>query len=263
VAKEHRPLSPHKRADHSDCTPPDNTLKHIAVSVPWPILVVALVLPVGGAIGYFVVADPDSPAFRVGYASSKVIQFALPLATLWVVDRNRLRSLRLSARGAGMGLALGFLTLGAILGLYFLVLKDGQLLSGVSEAVRAKVSGFGLDSPTGFVGLALAISLVHSFLEEYYWRWFVFSGVRAHLSLIWAITVSAAAFAAHHVVVLDVYFPGRFWSATMPFSIAVAIGGAMWAWLYERTGSLAGPWIAHTLADIGLMAVGFDLLYRC
>jgi membrane protease YdiL (CAAX protease family) len=74
--------------------------------------------------------------------------------------------------------------------------------------------------------------------------------------------MSALAFAAHHVIVLYVYFPGRLWTATVPFAFAVAVGGAIWAWLYDRHQSLAGPWIAHALTDVAIMAVGFDLLYR-
>ena len=77
-----------------------------------------------------------------------------------------------------------------------------------------------------------------------------------------AIVVSSLAFAAHHVVVLAVYFPDRFWTATLPFALAVAVGGAAWAWLYDRYQSLTGPWVAHLLTDAAIMAVGFDLLYR-
>ena len=60
---------------------------------------------------------------------------------------------------------------------------------------------------------------------------------------------------------LDVYFPGRFWTATIPFSLGVTFGGVIWAWGYDRFGSLAGPWTAHIGADVGLMAVGYDLLF--
>ena len=33
----------------------------------------------------------------------------------------------------------------------------------------------------------------------------------------------------------------------------------LWAWLYERTGHLAGPWISHALADAALMWVGYQM----
>jgi membrane protease YdiL (CAAX protease family) len=173
-----------------------------------------------------------------------------------------LRAVRLSIRGVAGGAAAGVVIFAAILGLYWQALRGSPLLAGLADQVRAKVDGFGLHSPAGFIVLAVFLAFLHSFLEEYYWRWFVHGGLRERLPQAAAILLSSLAFAAHHVVVLHVYFPGRLWTATVPFALAVAVGGACWAWLYDRTGSLAGPWAAHGLTDIALMAVGFDLLYR-
>jgi membrane protease YdiL (CAAX protease family) len=149
-----------------------------------------------------------------------------------------------------------------ILNVYLEVLRPKAAFAHVADAVRAKASGFGLDAPAAFVVFAAFLSIVHAFLEEYYWRWFVHAGCGDRLSQPVATAVSSLAFAAHHAVVLAVYFPGRFWTATVPLALAVAAGGAVWAWLYDRYKSLAGPWAAHILADAALMAVGFDLLYR-
>ena len=233
-----------------------------AVKPPWAILVLALVLPTAGALVYFVAADPERPLFRITYAASKLIQFALPIVTLGLFASGRLRAIRPSIRGLGAGLVVGLATLAIILGAYFIVFRSGLLLSGLAEAVKAKVSGFGLSSPAGFAAIAVFLSVLHSFLEEYYWRWFVHAGLRERLPQAVAIALSSLAFAAHHVIVLYVYFPGRLWSATLPFALAVAVGGAAWAWLYDRFGSLAGPWAAHALTDVAIMAVGYDLLYR-
>ena len=41
---------------------------------------------------------------------------------------------------------------------------------------------------------------------------------------------------------------------------AVAVGGAFWAWLYQRSGSLAGPWLSHLVADAGIFFVGYQLI---
>jgi uncharacterized protein len=231
------------------------------VRIPGPILIVALILPTAGALVYFVAASPDDPLFKVSYSGSKVVQFALPIMALFLFDRQRLGNVRLSTKGLGPGILVGLATAAAIVALYALAFRGGSTFETVGHEVRAKVSGFGLGSPAGFVVLALGISVVHSFLEEYYWRWFVHAGLCERLPWVAAILLSSVAFAAHHVVVLDVYFPGRFWTATVPFSFGVMFGGMIWAWGYDRTGSLAGPWAAHVGADIGLMAVGYDLLF--
>jgi membrane protease YdiL (CAAX protease family) len=178
-----------------------------------------------------------------------------------LLSPTRLRAVRFSWRGLTGGVVIGVVTFAVILGFYLLVLRGAPVVAVLADQVREKVSGFGLHSPAGFVALAAFLSVLHSFLEEYYWRWFVHAGLHERLPQALAIALSSAAFAAHHVVVLHVYFPGRFWSATVPFALAVAVGGAIWAWWYDRTGSIAGPWAAHALADAALMTVGFDLLY--
>jgi membrane protease YdiL (CAAX protease family) len=63
---------------------------------------------------------------------------------------------------------------------------------------------------------------------------------------------------AHHVILLATYFG---WSSpwTYAFSLAVAVGGAVWAWLYERSGSLVGPWLSHLVVDAAIFLVGYDL----
>jgi membrane protease YdiL (CAAX protease family) len=43
-------------------------------------------------------------------------------------------------------------------------------------------------------------------------------------------------------------------------SASVAVGGALWAWLYRRSGSLLGPWLSHMLVDAALMAAGWDMV---
>jgi membrane protease YdiL (CAAX protease family) len=102
-------------------------------------------------------------------------------------------------------------------------------------------------------------SIAHSLLEEYYWRWFVFSQLRRLIPLAPAIVVSALGFTAHHVLVLAHYFG---WTSplTLLFSASVAVGGAFWAWLYERTGSLLGPWLSHLVIDAGIFFIGFKLV---
>ena len=102
-------------------------------------------------------------------------------------------------------------------------------------------------------------SLFHSLLEEYYWRWFVFRQLRRLVPLWPAIVVSALGFMGHHVIVLSEFFKEAPWLAWL-FSSAVAVGGVFWAWLYERTGSLFGPWLSHLLIDAGIFWVGYDLV---
>jgi membrane protease YdiL (CAAX protease family) len=57
-----------------------------------------------------------------------------------------------------------------------------------------------------------------------------------------------------------VFFPGNFWLLALPFSICVGVGGGVWAWIYERSGSLYAPWLSHALIDGSIMGVGYVML---
>jgi membrane protease YdiL (CAAX protease family) len=104
-------------------------------------------------------------------------------------------------------------------------------------------------------------SLLHSLLEEYYWRWFVFGQLR-RMAPVWiAIAISSLGFMAHHVIVLATYF-GIAEPVTWIFSLAIAVGGAFWAWLYHRSGSLVGPWLSHLLVDGAIFWIGYEIVEK-
>ena len=48
---------------------------------------------------------------------------------------------------------------------------------------------------------------------------------------------------------------------TSLFSVAVAVGGVVWAWIYQRSGSLYGPWMSHLLIDAAIFLIGYDLAH--
>ena len=217
----------------------------------------ALAFPTVATLAYFVVLS-GNPATRTVYAASKVVQFAFPIA--WVVFFQRRRVAISKPRPAGLraGAALGLAVLAAMFTLYYGYLRSSPVLTGAPEAVARQMTDFGVDSTASFLVLAGFISLVHSLAEEYYWRWFVFGQLRESVPLAAAIAISSLGFMSHHVLVVGKFLAG-YGAYTWFFSICVATGGGLWAWLYHRTGSLYGAWLSHFLVDAGLMWIGYDL----
>ncbi len=209
---------------------------------------------------YFVALRTSAPRVQqTAYAVSKAIQFALPVIWVFATRRKDFRWVWPRARGFWIGLGFG-LFIGVVMGLlYVFGLKPAGFFTGPAEQVRAKVTGMGLDSPAKYAAVGFFYALCHSLLEEYYWRWFVFRELRSVSSLPTAILVSSVGFMSHHVLVLATFFG---WSspATWLFSCCVAIGGAVWAWLYERSQSLVGPWASHCLVDAAIFLIGYDLV---
>jgi membrane protease YdiL (CAAX protease family) len=227
-------------------------------------LVFALFYPLVMTWVYFVALAArggEGSSLVLPYTVGKAIQFGFPAFWVYVVERRRLRWARTGLGGLAEGLGFGLVVAAAILALYYGVLRDTALFTRAATEVRIKVTDFGAGTPLGYLRLALFISLIHSLGEEYYWRWFVFGHLRHYLRLWLAIAVSSFGFMLHHVVVLSVYFPGEFLTAVVPFSLGVAVGGAFWAWVYHRTGSLAATWLSHVLIDAAIMLLGYDMVF--
>ena len=220
---------------------------------------------------YFVVLA-GRPGMKVAYTVGKLIQFSLPVVWLALVERPAggfvrgvLReafqdgtNARTRRRWVFASAAFGLLVVAAMF-LTYAALRTSPLLAAAPGAVLEKLHQIGADRPLPFLALAGFYSLAHSFLEESYWRWFVFGRLRDLSPVPVAILLSSLGFMAHHVILLAVYFGGTWWLAAL-LSAGVAAGGAVWALLYERSGSLLGPWISHLIVDAGLMAVGFVMV---
>lgn len=225
---------------------------HVAV-LTW-----AMLFPTATTLAYFIVLAGD-PSMGLAYGFSKIAQFAVPIVWVLAVQRRRIAWTRPDRRSVLWGIAFGLAAVAVGLITYFGYFKSSPLLAGTPELVADKVRGMRLDSPTKYVLFALFLALPHSLLEEYYWRWFVFGQLRRVASLRVALALSSLAFMSHHVIVISQFVPNA--PGVALFSLCVAFGGAVWAWLYHRCGSLYGPWASHALLDCGVMVIGYDLVF--
>jgi uncharacterized protein len=221
----------------------------------------AAVLPFGAAWIYFVLMAGDDRA-RFVYLGAKIVQFSLPLIWLWTVGGSLWVRPELSRSQVLWGVLSGLVMAGGLVGWYGLVVAGSPIEPAAQDRITATLANFRIQTPLAYIGMAIGLSLLHSFLEEYYWRGFVFGRLSAWVSPLPAVFFSSLAFAAHHLLVIDRYVPpGQFWSLTIPATLAVAAGGAAWCWLYRRTGSLAAPWISHVVVDAALMLLGYWLTF--
>jgi membrane protease YdiL (CAAX protease family) len=223
----------------------------------WAALAFAGLFPTFATWLYFV-ALPASGWSRTAFAATKLLQFAFPLVWTWGIERDPARPGRFRTEGLGLGLLSGLAIVAVqVAGCSWLV-AGTPLAREARTVIGAKLAAFGIATPAGFLLLALFYSAVHSLLEEYYWRWFLFGRLRRRLPAAAAVAVSSLAFTAHHVLVIG-ELAGGYGPLTWLFALTVTAAGVFWAWLYERTGSLGGPWLSHALADAGLMGIGYGL----
>ena len=232
----------------------------------WAVLAFGMVFPTLMSWVYFVGLAEETgkanPVAQAVYAVGKIVQFGFPVLYCLLFARERLRFSAPNRRGLLVAVLFGLVVDAGMLALYFGALRGTALMEVATGEILNKIREFNIATPVTFIAFAGFISLVHSLLEEYYFRWFIFGLLRRYLQLPAAIVLSSLAFMAHHVIVLAVYFRGEvaFVTAVLPFSLCIAIGGAAWAWLYERSRSLYAPWLSHLLVDAAIMAIGYDLM---
>jgi membrane protease YdiL (CAAX protease family) len=232
-----------------------------ALALTW-----AMIFPSVMTWAYFVAAPglgtEQNLAVWVAYGAGKVIQFAFPAVFVALTDPSSLRPRLPTWQGVLAGVAFGLLVGLAAMALYYGWLKHSSLLRNTPDKIHQKFQDMGVASVSGFVLVAVFYSGVHSLLEEYYWRWFVFGWLKRHLRLWPAIALASLAFMSHHVIVLAVFFPGvkGFFTLALPLASGVAVGGGVWCWLYHKTGSLWAAWISHLLIDAAIMWIGYDLV---
>lgn len=236
-----------------------------SAAVLWGVLAACMVLPsLLSWLEFVALARGDGQANgvqQIALAAGKLLQFSLPVVCFCLLERRWPWPGLPNLRGLKRGLAFGLVVAGAMLALYVGFLRGTPVFVTTADMVRHKLAEFNLDSRLAFILFAAALCVVHSLLEEYYWRWFVFGWLRKLMPPVGAMLLSSVAFMGHHVIILGIYFPGNFWTAALPFSLCVAGGGFIWAWLYHQTGSIWAPWLSHLIIDSAIMIVGYDLVF--
>jgi membrane protease YdiL (CAAX protease family) len=226
----------------------------------WCGAIFALVYPTLMTWGYFVYSAQFPTGLQQAiYVIGKGLQFVFPIVWVWAVLREPLVQRRPSAQGVLLGAAFGAAVVGASWFIFNFYLRDTSVFAAAAPMIRGRLALIGIDTLWKYILLGVFYSLFHSLLEEYFWRWFAFGQLRRVMRLWPAIIASALAFMGHHVVILGKFFESQMWVGLL-LSSAVTVGGVFWAWLYDRTGSLLGPWLSHLLIDVGVFWVGYELI---
>ena len=194
---------------------------------------------------------------RPGYAVKSVIKIAVFMLVPLVasrIDRDvlYLPLLRPKKRGLLPAVGLGIAIYGVILGGYFLVSPffDFSRIAGALTA-NAGVTG------ENFLYVSLYISFVNSFLEEFFFRGFVFTNLKQHAGRKPAYIFSATAFSLYHVAMMIGWFSPALFLLVM---VGLVAGGMIFNWLNEKLDTIYCSWLTHMFANFAINTIGFILL---
>ena len=146
---------------------------------------------------------PELLAGKLIFIAAKVWIALLPLIWLKVVDREPLSWSPPRRGGFGVAAALG-LAIAIFIFAAYAVARHFGTIDATMVADRAAKTG--LNNLGLYLAGALYWITLNSLMEEYVWRWFVFSKFEVLLGGKAGVMASALAFTAHHLVALAAQF---------------------------------------------------------
>jgi len=221
-------------------------------STLWYMFLATIFIQLLGSFLYFILFA-DTVSVQPIYLVTKVLMLVSPIALFCFGFKLPKFNLgQQITRSVFLGVFSGALIGGLILVVFFLF---QSVFLPFADNILIKAEDFGIFRY--YLIAAVIFSLAHSLFEEYFWRWYVVSGLEIRLSANSAILLSALFFAMHHYIVLSQFFPI---GIMILFGTLVGVGGIIWSWVYKKTGSLLGPWISHALVDGTIFLIGYMLL---
>jgi len=218
------------------------------------VLISLIILPLA-VIGFQLVLDLDSVLGVVGYSLYKIFFLIPPLIYCRMhgisvfSDILKLRNWR---RCLSQSIWLGGLTALIFGGTYYFfgdVLLDKEMI--------AEKIGDQFKVTAGTVLLIAPVTIfLNSLLEEFFYRGFAFGLlVKKHRKL--GYLLPATAFTIQHI--LFIYH----WLTPLPFGIALAglfVLALVLEKMYEKSDSLAAPWLIHVFGDVAMMGIAVTML---
>ena len=192
-----------------------------------------------------------------GYAVKSAIKVALfllvPLAASRIDrDIKYLQLLRPKKKGMVYSVAIGVGIYGLILGGYFLL----SPLFDFSQIAGALTENAGV-TRENFLYVSLYISFANSFLEEFFFRGFVFTNLKRLSGRSLAYLFSAIAFSLYHVAMMIGWFSPALFLLVM---VGLVAGGLIFNLLNEKLDTIYCSWLTHMFANFAINTIGFMLL---
>jgi len=154
-------------------------------------------------------------------------------------------------KGLGLSLLLGIGIYAVIVGGFFLT----RNVFDYSNVTKNLTSGMGI-TKDNYIYVAIYISFMNSFLEEFFFRGFGFIIMKKYTCRIFSYIFSPILFAIYHV--------GMTASMFEPLLLALVIaglvtGGLIFNYLNEKNENIYSSWFTHMFANFAMHTVGFVL----
>lgn len=185
--------------------------------------------------------------------AAKVLLFTAAPFIYWRLSGKRgfMDGIKLSEPLYVPELLLGAASFAVIFLVYFLLggyVDFGAIAIDLSARAQVNASNY------PFVGGYIVFG--NSFLEELFFRGFVFLGLYRQGFRKTAYIYSSALFGVYHLAIIGTWISFELLALAMA---GLFLGGFVFCWLDSRRGNIAGSWIVHILADSAIVLIGMNM----
>ena len=189
------------------------------------------------------------PVYFLKSAIKSILFFIIPFLIIKKLNGSVFDNFKLDKGNIKRLLLLGIIIYGAIMGAYFIT----KNIFNYSKLIESLESDQHVTS-NSFIFVALYISFINSFLEEFLFRLISFVKLLKYSKRIIAYIFSSLAFAIYHIAMISETFPPLL---TLLSIIGLAIGGCIFNFVDEKNSNIYNSWIVHMFADFAIMTIWY------
>lgn len=179
-----------------------------------------------------------------------LIFLAVPLFLMKIIKFSFLRLKKTEKRSTILAFILGILVMITVL-VSFFMLQNHINIETILSDLESRV---GITSAV-FPFVAIYILLGNSFLEEFFFRGLLVDMYKES-KLKWVLP--SFLFAIYHIAI---FLPWFDWPILLTAVGGLFIGGLIFQWINEESGTIYPSWIIHICGDIGVLLIGFYMYY--
>ncbi|MFI3114589.1 MAG: CPBP family intramembrane glutamic endopeptidase [Clostridia bacterium] len=160
--------------------------------------------------------------------------------------------LKSNLQGLKIGLFLGIFIYSTIVITYLIA----NSLTDLSTIKTSLENNLGINAKN-FFAIGLYVALVNSFLEEWFFRGFIFTEYKKH-SRFFAYIMSSLSFSIYHIAIMDGMFNIFLQILVL---LGLFIGGTIFNYLNEKNENIYSSWFCHSFANFAMNTVGFIIFF--
>ena len=211
--------------------------------IPFIVVIACIVMGIVDAV--------IQPGYVVKSAIKIVMFLIIPLICAKTAKINIKSLIKPDKKGFVIAVIFGLSIYAIVLGAYFLfrnIFDFSALTKSLNETTGVNKSNF--------IWVSVYISVVNSFLEEFFFRGFSFVILKKYTSSVFAYILSSLSFSLYHIAMMI----GWFGIPVILISVAgLFVGGMIFNKFDERSGNIYLSWLVHMFANFATNTIGFIL----